>query len=106
MIPWSTSQRSGPSGARGMVRPGRNALQVVIGPQAEILAGEIREAMASGEYAALGPAVYAGRALREKGLGIGPDRPAEASAEDTEIAQRWWALSADLPMSKRPSMSR
>jgi N-acetylglucosamine PTS system EIICBA or EIICB component len=44
-------------GARGIVRPTRNALQVVIGPQAEIVAGEIREAMASGEYAAIGPAV-------------------------------------------------
>ena len=46
-------------GARGIVRPSRNALQVVLGPQAEIVAGEIREAMASGEYAALGPAVQA-----------------------------------------------
>ena len=44
-------------GARGVVRPSRNALQVVIGPQAEIVAGEIRDAMASGEYAAIGPAV-------------------------------------------------
>jgi N-acetylglucosamine PTS system EIICBA or EIICB component len=30
-------------GARGIVRPSRNVLQVVIGPQAEIVAGEIRE---------------------------------------------------------------
>ena len=54
----STSRRSA-LGARGMVRPGRNALQVVIGPQAEILAGEIREAMASGQYDAPAPAAAA-----------------------------------------------
>ena len=75
-------------GARGMVRPGRNVLQVVIGPQAEILAGEIREAMAAGQYDALGPAASAPAVSEEKAPGSPAYRPAEASAEDTEIAQR------------------
>ena len=71
-----------------MVRPGRNVLQVVIGPQAEILAGEIREAMAAGQYDALGPAASAPAASEEKAPGSPAYRPAESSAEDTEIAQR------------------
>ena len=73
-------------GARGIVRPGRNALQVVIGPQAEIVAGEIREAMASGEYAALGPAVKS-PAVGGEDASISA-RPDQASAEDTAVAQR------------------
>jgi len=73
-------------GARGIVRPSRNALQVVIGPQAEIVAGEIREAMASGEYAALGPAVQT-VAVRGEDASISA-RPDQASAEDTAVAQR------------------
>jgi N-acetylglucosamine PTS system EIICBA or EIICB component len=73
-------------GARGVVRPSRNALQVVIGPQAEILAGEIREAMTSGEYAALGPAVQAAAVGVES---ASPPAPLDlASAEDTAVAQR------------------
>ena len=71
-------------GARGIVRPSRNALQVVIGPQAEIVAGEIRDAMASGEYAALGPAVEP-PAVSVENASISPD---QASAEDTAVAQR------------------
>ena len=71
-------------GARGIVRPARNALQVVIGPQAEIVAGEIRDAMASGEYAALGPAVES-PAVSVENAPISPD---QASAEDTAVAQR------------------
>ena len=55
-------------GARGIVRPSRNALQVVIGPQAEIVAGEIREAMAKGEYAAIGPAVQSRRRSAQRTL--------------------------------------
>ena len=74
-------------GARGIVRPGRNALQVVIGPQAEILAGEIREAMAGGQYDALGPAASAPAVAAELGPSIS-DQPVGAGAEDTEIAQR------------------
>ena len=73
-------------GARGVVRPSRNALQVVIGPQAEIVAGEIREAMASGEYAALGPAVES-PAVSVEGAAISA-RPDQASAEDAALAQR------------------
>ena len=40
-------------GARGVVRPAQNVMQVVIGPQAEIVAGEIRDALSSGEYAGI-----------------------------------------------------
>jgi PTS system N-acetylglucosamine-specific IIC component len=74
-------------GARGVVRPSANALQVVIGPQAEILAGEIREAMAGGEYGPLAPAVTAAAPV------AGPDGstaavPEPASAEDAAVAQR------------------
>jgi PTS system N-acetylglucosamine-specific IIC component len=70
-------------GARGVVRPSRNVMQVVIGPQAEILAGEIREAMASGEYEAIGPAVESPQAGREEA----PAQLNEASPEDTTTAQ-------------------
>ena len=75
-------------GARGIVRPARNALQVIIGPQAEILAGEIRDAMASGEYAAIGPAVQTPAVSAESAPESVSARPAQASAEDTEVAQR------------------
>jgi PTS system N-acetylglucosamine-specific IIC component len=75
-------------GARGIVRPGRNALQVVIGPQAEILAGEIRDAMASGEYAAIGPAVQTPAVSAETAPGSVSARPIRANAEDAEVAQR------------------
>jgi N-acetylglucosamine PTS system EIICBA or EIICB component len=75
-------------GARGIVRPGRNALQVVIGPQAEILAGEIRDAMAKGEYAAIGPSVQAPAASGESAVGSISERPVQANVEDAEIAQR------------------
>jgi PTS system N-acetylglucosamine-specific IIC component len=61
-------------------------LQVVIGAQAEIVAGEIREAMASGEYAALGPAVEA-PAVSGEDASISA-RPDQASAEDNAVAQR------------------
>jgi N-acetylglucosamine PTS system EIICBA or EIICB component len=74
-------------GARGIVRPTRNALQVVIGPQAEIVAGEIREAMASGEYAAIGPAVQKPVANGETAAGPISEGPVQASAEDTADAQ-------------------
>jgi N-acetylglucosamine PTS system EIICBA or EIICB component len=73
-------------GARGVVRPSRNALQVVIGPQAEIVAGEIRDAMASGEYAAIGPAVQQSAAGRASApIAEQPDQP---NVEDSAIAQR------------------
>ena len=75
-------------GARGMVRPGRNVLQVVIGPQAEILAGEIREAMAGGQYDALAPAAVTPAVAAEPGPRSISDQPVGAGAEDTEIAQR------------------
>ena len=74
-------------GARGIVRPGRNALQVVIGPQAEIVAGEIREAMASGEYAAIGPAAQTAVTNRETAAGPISEAPIGANAEDAAAAQ-------------------
>ncbi len=72
-------------GARGVVRPSRNVMQVVIGPQADILAGEIREAMASGEYDAIGPAVESPEASQ-----VDTSMSAQlnqASPEDTATAQ-------------------
>jgi len=74
-------------GARGIVRPSRNALQVVIGPQAEIVAGEIREAMASGEYAAIGPAVQTPVTNGENATGPVSAGPVQTSAEDAAAAQ-------------------
>jgi N-acetylglucosamine PTS system EIICBA or EIICB component len=62
-------------GARGIVRPGKNVLQVVIGPQAEIVAGEIRDAMASGEYAAIGSAAQK------------PAVPAASTAQPVPVVQ-------------------
>ncbi len=74
-------------GARGVVRPSRNTLQVVIGPQAEILAGEIREAMAGGEHAPLAPpAAAAAPAAGAESSALAAPEP--ASAEDTAVAQR------------------
>jgi N-acetylglucosamine PTS system EIICBA or EIICB component len=75
-------------GARGIVRPSRNVLQVVIGPQAEIVAGEIREAMATGEYAAMGPAVEKPAASGGPAPGAVSERTVEAGAEDAAVAQR------------------
>jgi PTS system N-acetylglucosamine-specific IIC component len=75
-------------GARGIVRPGRNALQVVIGPQAEIVAGEIRDAMAAGEYAALGSAVQEPAISGKNAAGPIADGPLQASAEDALVAQQ------------------
>jgi N-acetylglucosamine PTS system EIICBA or EIICB component len=74
-------------GARGIVRPGRNVLQVVIGPQAEIVAGEIRDAMASGEYAAIGPAVQKSAASGENAAGTISERPVQPGTEDAAVAQ-------------------
>ena len=74
-------------GARGIVRPSRNVLQVVIGPQAEIVAGEIREAMASGEYAAIGPAVQKPVVSGETAAGPIAEGPVPASAEEAAAAQ-------------------
>jgi PTS system N-acetylglucosamine-specific IIC component len=62
-------------------------LQVVIGPQAEIVAGEIREAMAGGEYAAIGPAVQKPVVSGETAVGPISEEPVQASAEDAAAAQ-------------------
>jgi phosphotransferase system IIB component len=61
---------------------------VVIGPQAEIVAGEIRDAMASGEYAAVGPAVQQPVVSGENVAPPIVDQPDQPNAEDTAIAQR------------------
>jgi N-acetylglucosamine PTS system EIICBA or EIICB component len=45
-------------GSRGIVRPSANALQVVLGPIADQVAGEIRSAMHSGETATAQPAAH------------------------------------------------
>jgi N-acetylglucosamine PTS system EIICBA or EIICB component len=75
-------------GARGIVRPSRNVLQVVIGPQAEIVAGEMREAMASGEYAATGPVIEKTAISGENPPEPISEQPVEGSAEDATVAQR------------------
>lgn len=76
-------------GARGIVRPGRNVLQVVIGPQAEIVAGEIRTAMAAGEYGALSGAGAAQEATAAKAdTTLIAGASAEAGAEDVALADR------------------
>jgi len=74
-------------GARGIVRPSHNALQVVLGPQAEIVAGEIRDAMASGDYAPLGPAVQKPAANEKTDAGPTSGAPVQADAEDAAAAQ-------------------
>jgi PTS system N-acetylglucosamine-specific IIC component len=48
-------------GARGVVKPSATALQVIVGPTADLLAGEIREAMAS--MPTESPAATAARAM-------------------------------------------
>ena len=93
-------------GARGIVRPGRNALQVVIGPQAEILAGEIREAMAGGQYEALALAAAAPAVVAEPGPRRSLISRLGRALKTPKSLSDSCALSADLPMSKRPSMWR
>jgi hypothetical protein len=46
-------RRRHPLGALGIVCPAQNVMQVVIGPQAEIVAGEIRDALTAEEYAGI-----------------------------------------------------
>ena len=54
----------------------------------KIVAGEIRDAMASGEYAAVGPAVQRPVAGGENVAPPIVDQPGQPNAEDTVIAQR------------------
>ena len=69
-------------GARGVVKPSATALQVVVGPTADQLAGEIRETMASmpGESAAA-PSAAVAVATRP------PEAPAAAPAPVKEVLQ-------------------
>jgi len=78
-------------GARGIVRPGRNVLQVVLGPQAEIVAGEIRTAMASGEYGAFSGAAQGAPDVTpavKTDVALIAGASAAASAEDVALAER------------------
>jgi N-acetylglucosamine PTS system EIICBA or EIICB component len=96
-------------GARGIVRPSRNALQVVIGPQAEIVAGEIREAMASGEYAAIGPAVQKPVADGETAAGPIAAGAVEANAVDAAAAQHLvgaFGGSANIQLAENVALTR
>jgi PTS system N-acetylglucosamine-specific IIC component len=96
-------------GARGIVRPSRNALQVVIGPQAEIVAGEIRDAMASGEYAALGPAVHEPVVNEEATVGPISAEPVQASAEDSASAHHLVSAfggSSNVQLAENVAMTR
>jgi N-acetylglucosamine PTS system EIICBA or EIICB component len=96
-------------GARGIVRPSRNALQVVIGPQAEIVAGEIREAMASGEYAAIGPAAQKPMADGETAAGPISAEAVLASAVDAVAAQHLvgaFGGSANIQLAENVALTR
>jgi N-acetylglucosamine PTS system EIICBA or EIICB component len=96
-------------GARGIVRPSRNALQVVIGPQAEIVAGEIRNAMASGEYAALGPAVHEPVVNGETAAGPLSVEPVQASDEDAASAHHLVSAfggSSNVQLAENVAMTR
>jgi PTS system N-acetylglucosamine-specific IIC component len=66
-------------GARGVVKPSATALQVVVGPTADQIAGEIREAVAS--MSKVTPAAAAARAavaIPSSGAGADPAMPAPA----------------------------
>jgi len=73
-------------GARGIVRPSATALQVVVGPVADQLAGEIREALAalSPESAPTQPAAVPG----PSGTADLADAAAEAPAFARSVAQK------------------
>ena len=93
-------------GARGIVRPSRNALQVVIGPQAEIVAGEIREAMASGEYAAIGPAVQ--KPVADGATAAGPisEGAVEANAVAAQHLVGAFGGSANIQLAENVALTR
>jgi N-acetylglucosamine PTS system EIICBA or EIICB component len=68
-------------GARGIIRPSATSLQVVVGPTADQLASEIREAMASMPLAAPGPA----------------PAPATAAPGQPAVAAAWTAATEAAP---------
>ncbi|MCR5879379.1 N-acetylglucosamine-specific PTS transporter subunit IIBC [Phenylobacterium sp. J367] len=76
-------------GAKGFVRPSAEALQVVLGPQADQVAGEIRASLASGSAAGGGLAA-ALRALRPWGVEVCDSRlrlalPAGAAVDEAKL---------------------
>jgi PTS system N-acetylglucosamine-specific IIC component len=73
-------------GARGVVRPSRNLVQVVIGPQAEIVAGEIREAMATGESSTTKSAAQKLTRSGSRAPGAVTNIPFPMGAEDAAVA--------------------
>ena len=88
-------------GARGFVRPGGNAVQVVVGPIADQLAGEIRSASIATELPApslaraitemLGPAGISGVRICGSRLLIDLDDPSQVSAADLDsLPLRGW----------------
>src|SRR5690606_15865612 len=96
-------------GARGLVRPGGRALQVVLGPEADQVAGDIRAALAAGPLTAA-PSAGLIEALggRANLIGIEPrsTRPclalASTDAADrerlAELAPRGFAFTAPLSL--------
>lgn len=75
-------------GARGIVRPAQNVMQVVIGPQAEIVAGEIREVMAGKEYIGLSAAANGRASAADSGKGSSAESEASPSTESAGVADR------------------
>jgi PTS system N-acetylglucosamine-specific IIC component len=81
-------------GARGVVKPSATALQVVVGPMADQLASEIREAMASMPREPMASASPAMPGSRPETLTVAPVRgkgevtsPAVAAGPDKDILQ-------------------
>jgi N-acetylglucosamine PTS system EIICBA or EIICB component len=74
-------------GARGIVRSAQNVMQVVLGPQAKIVAGEIRDAMTGKEYAGLLAA--AGKSVvAAEGAIVGRQAEAVAAPVDAKLNSR------------------
>jgi len=76
-------------GARGIVRPAQNVMQVVLGPQAEIVAGEIREAMTGKEYAGVSAAAGEPVVAAEGAKAISvPGLQRQSNGEEPGVADR------------------
>ncbi len=92
-------------GARGIVRPGRGSVQVVVGPIADQLAGEMRVAAARNRAASAELAVPIANALQRAGIRtigrcgsrllIGLDDPSRISAAELDrLGARGWVAVA------------
>ncbi|MGS0976664.1 N-acetylglucosamine-specific PTS transporter subunit IIBC [Burkholderia glumae] len=62
-------------GARGVLKRGGSSVQVIIGPEADLIAGEIRSAIGSGEAPAAAPAATPAAAAAAPGGEAGPLDP-------------------------------